>query len=96
MNYEKFLPDQHKAFITLNLQGGDLFDAIASATRYTEKDASSMVRDLTSALDYLHQRSIVHRDIKPENLLVSVFILWLCVAWCTQETFSPNFSHFFF
>lgn len=52
------------------VKGGDLFDAIASATRYTEKDASSMVRDLTSALDYLHQRSIVHRDIKPENLLV--------------------------
>lgn len=56
----------------LTLQGGDLFDAIASATRYTEQDASCMVRDLTSALDYLHQRSIVHRDIKPENLLVSV------------------------
>ncbi|KAG0716948.1 Serine/threonine-protein kinase DCLK1 [Chionoecetes opilio] len=52
------------------VKGGDLFDAIASATRYTERDASCMLRDLTSALDYLHQRSIVHRDIKPENLLV--------------------------
>lgn len=61
----------HQLYLVMELvKGGDLFDAIASATRYTERDASSMVRDLTSALDYLHQRSVVHRDIKPENLLV--------------------------
>ena len=29
-----------------------------------------MVSDLTSALQYLHDKMIVHRDIKPENLLV--------------------------
>ncbi len=29
-----------------------------------------MVRDLTAALKYLHDKMIVHRDIKPENLLV--------------------------
>ncbi|RXG58507.1 Serine/threonine-protein kinase DCLK1 [Armadillidium vulgare] len=52
------------------VRGGDLFDAIASATKYTESEASSMLKDLVSALHYLHQRNIVHRDIKPENLLV--------------------------
>ncbi|CAL1287138.1 unnamed protein product [Larinioides sclopetarius] len=52
------------------VKGGDLFDAIASATKYTEKDASFMVHDLSSALYYLHCLNIVHRDIKPENLLV--------------------------
>ncbi|XP_065058656.1 serine/threonine-protein kinase DCLK2-like isoform X2 [Rhopilema esculentum] len=50
--------------------GGDLFDAIVEATRFTEKDASHMIRDLTSAVQYLHSLRIVHRDIKPENLLV--------------------------
>lgn len=53
-------------------QGGDLFDAITSSAKYTERDASVMVYDLAGALKYLHSIKIVHRDIKPENLLVCV------------------------
>ncbi|XP_057186564.1 serine/threonine-protein kinase DCLK2 isoform X5 [Triplophysa rosa] len=52
------------------VKGGDLFDAITSSTKYTERDASAMVFNLAAALKYLHRMSIVHRDIKPENLLV--------------------------
>ncbi|KAJ8383197.1 hypothetical protein SKAU_G00039750 [Synaphobranchus kaupii] len=52
------------------VKGGDLFDAITSSTKYTERDASAMVFNLAGALKYLHHMSIVHRDIKPENLLV--------------------------
>ncbi|KAG7221926.1 hypothetical protein INR49_016952, partial [Caranx melampygus] len=51
-------------------QGGDLFDAITSSAKYTERDASIMVYNLAGALKYLHSMNIVHRDIKPENLLV--------------------------
>uniref|UniRef100_A0A8C0RZZ6 Serine/threonine-protein kinase DCLK2 n=1 Tax=Canis lupus familiaris TaxID=9615 RepID=A0A8C0RZZ6_CANLF len=51
-------------------KGGDLFDAITSSTKYTERDGSAMVFNLANALRYLHGLSIVHRDIKPENLLV--------------------------
>ena len=50
--------------------GGDLFDAIAVDTKYSEPVSRRMVSDLTSALQYLHDKMIVHRDIKPENLLV--------------------------
>ncbi|KAG1926373.1 serine/threonine-protein kinase DCLK2 [Pimephales promelas] len=52
------------------VKGGDLFDAITSSTKYTERDASAMLFNLTGALRYLHHMNIVHRDIKPENLLV--------------------------
>ncbi|XP_060782534.1 serine/threonine-protein kinase DCLK2 isoform X2 [Neoarius graeffei] len=52
------------------VKGGDLFDAITSSVKYTEKDASAMVYNLAAALKYLHRMNIVHRDIKPENLLV--------------------------
>ncbi|XP_039546995.1 serine/threonine-protein kinase DCLK2 isoform X3 [Pimephales promelas] len=52
------------------VKGGDLFDAITSSTKYTERDACVMVFDLAGALKYLHRMCIVHRDIKPENLLV--------------------------
>ncbi|RWS11688.1 serine/threonine-protein kinase DCLK1-like protein, partial [Dinothrombium tinctorium] len=50
--------------------GGDLFDAIAEASKYNECDASGMIYNLASALSYLHSINICHRDIKPENLLV--------------------------
>ncbi|XP_048384806.1 serine/threonine-protein kinase DCLK2 isoform X3 [Stegostoma tigrinum] len=56
------------------VKGGDLFDAITSSTKYTERDASAMVYNLVSALKYLHSLNIVHRDIKPENLLVCEYV----------------------
>ncbi|XP_032466754.1 serine/threonine-protein kinase DCLK1 isoform X4 [Phocoena sinus] len=52
------------------VKGGDLFDAITSTNKYTERDASGMLYNLASAIKYLHSVNIVHRDIKPENLLV--------------------------
>ena len=52
------------------VKGGDLFDAIARCIKYTERDASGMLFNLSSALKYLHNNNIVHRDIKPENLMV--------------------------
>lgn len=56
--------------LLLSSQGGDLFDAITSTNKYTERDASGMLYNLASAIKYLHSLNIVHRDIKPENLLV--------------------------
>lgn len=63
------LPEE-KYLVTEYVKGGDLFDAIAVDTKYTEGVSRGMVRDMTAALKYLHDKMIVHRDIKPENLLV--------------------------
>nr|XP_045584443.1 serine/threonine-protein kinase DCLK1-like isoform X2 [Procambarus clarkii] len=42
---EEFHTSHHLYLVMELVRGGDLFDAIASATRYTEQDASSMVVD---------------------------------------------------
>ncbi|XP_052805776.1 serine/threonine-protein kinase DCLK1-like isoform X2 [Mya arenaria] len=60
-----------KIYLVMELvKGGDLFDAITQSVKFGEVDAAHMVKDLCSALFYLHSRIIVHRDLKPENLLV--------------------------
>lgn len=63
-----------------------MFDAIAAATKFSEKEASMMIRNLASALFYLHSLNVVHRDIKPENLLVSGFYFCKSVPEiCNQD-----------
>lgn len=54
------------------LLGGDLFDTISVAQKFSEDEAQLMITHLTSALAYLHSLNIVHRDVKPENLLVDM------------------------
>ncbi|KAJ3614312.1 hypothetical protein NHX12_017886, partial [Muraenolepis orangiensis] len=70
MLMEEFNSSTELCLVMELVKGGDLFDAITSSAKYTERDASGMVYNLAGALSYLHNMSIVHRDVKPENLLV--------------------------
>jgi len=59
-----------KMYLIMELvTGGELFDRIVNRGTYSEKDASNVVRQIVSAIEYLHTLGIVHRDLKPENLL---------------------------
>ena len=49
---------------------GDLFDAIPPQLGMRESDAKNVVKQLASALEFMHSKQLVHRDIKPENVLV--------------------------
>ena len=48
---------------------GQLLDHIQNRVRFTEKEASYVIRDLASSLQFLHKKGIAHRDLKPENVL---------------------------
>ncbi|XP_061922334.1 calcium/calmodulin-dependent protein kinase type 1D isoform X2 [Entelurus aequoreus] len=61
-------PD-HLYLIMQLVSGGELFDRIVEKGFYTEKDASTLIRQVLDAVNYLHNMGIVHRDLKPENLL---------------------------
>ncbi|KAG7493164.1 MAP kinase-activated protein kinase 2-like [Solea senegalensis] len=53
------------------MEGGELFSRIQARgdQAFTEKEASEIMRDIGTAIKFLHDMDIAHRDIKPENLL---------------------------
>lgn len=62
---------QKKIFLVLELvEGGELFDKIASEGRLTEGRARFYFKQLVDGLLYCHGLGICHRDLKPENLLL--------------------------
>merc|ERR1712042_209931 len=51
------------------VRGGQLLDHIQRRKFFTEREAALIVRDVASALQFLHSKGIAHRDLKPENVL---------------------------
>jgi len=51
------------------MEGGTLLDSIRQRGHLTEEEASNVVRNIASALSFLHNKGIAHRDLKPENIL---------------------------
>lgn len=52
------------------LKGGELYESLIQHGAYSESKAASVVRQVASALAFLHDEChLVHADLKPENLL---------------------------
>lgn len=51
------------------MHGGPLLTHIQQRGSFTEKEASEVVRDIATALEFLHNKGVAHRDLKPENIL---------------------------
>lgn len=41
--------------------------------KFTDEEASTIMRCILKAVSYIHQIGIVHRDLKPDNILVDDF-----------------------
>jgi calcium/calmodulin-dependent protein kinase I len=64
--------DESQFYLVMELvRGKELFDKIVEKGMYSEKDAANIIRQVVSAVEYLHANGIAHRDLKPENLLSS-------------------------
>lgn len=50
-------------------EGGDLFAFIRANRIFTELSAAGLLKQIMSAVYYMHKRGVVHRDLKPENML---------------------------
>nr|XP_006978434.1 MAP kinase-activated protein kinase 3 [Peromyscus maniculatus bairdii]XP_006978435.1 MAP kinase-activated protein kinase 3 [Peromyscus maniculatus bairdii]XP_042137532.1 MAP kinase-activated protein kinase 3 [Peromyscus maniculatus bairdii] len=53
------------------MEGGELFSRIQERgdQAFTEREAAGIMRDIGTAIQFLHSQNIAHRDVKPENLL---------------------------
>jgi MAP kinase interacting serine/threonine kinase len=66
---EYFEEEDYFYLVFEKMNGGPLLDQIQRRVKFTEEEAVKIIRDLASALKFLHQRGIAHRDLKPENVL---------------------------
>lgn len=69
-------------YLILDLvEGGEMFDHLVNHGAYSEADAARLVREVASALDYLHGIGVVHNDIKPEVSLVMHIHISHCIYY---------------
>jgi len=67
----EFFEDEKRYYIVTDIcKGGELFDEIVARGKFTERDASMLMKQVLSCINYCHQNHIVHRDLKPENILL--------------------------
>ena len=70
--FEFYNSSTHYYLITEYCEGGCLFDVIVKNKRpFTEIQASYIMHQLFSVVNYCHKMKIIHRDLKPENILVN-------------------------
>ncbi|KAL0276876.1 UNVERIFIED_CONTAM: hypothetical protein PYX00_004347 [Menopon gallinae] len=66
----EFFEDEERFYLVFEkVNGGQLLTKIEERSHFSEREACQIIRDLASALRFLHKKGIAHRDLKPENIL---------------------------
>ncbi|EPS63820.1 hypothetical protein M569_10961, partial [Genlisea aurea] len=67
---EVILTPSHLAIVMEYAAGGELFERICNAGRFSEDEARFFFQQLISGVSYCHSMQICHRDLKLENTLL--------------------------
>ncbi|XP_059648179.1 serine/threonine-protein kinase SRK2A-like [Cornus florida] len=67
---EVVLTPTHLAIVMEYASGGELFERICNAGRFSEDEARYFFQQLISGVDFCHSMQICHRDLKLENTLL--------------------------
>lgn len=67
---EVFLTPTHLGIVMEYAAGGELFERICNAGRFSEDEARFFFQQLVSGINYCHNMQICHRDLKLENTLL--------------------------
>lgn len=64
--------DRRNIYLVMDIcTGGTLLETLCRQSRFSENDAANIMRQILSALAYLHQANFVFRDLKTENIMFS-------------------------
>ena len=67
-----FLEANNQLLIKMEyIKYGTLKNWIQNKEKISEDEASTILRNILSAIEYLHYKQICHRDLKPENIMLS-------------------------
>uniref|UniRef100_A0ACD6A5D8 Uncharacterized protein n=1 Tax=Avena sativa TaxID=4498 RepID=A0ACD6A5D8_AVESA len=67
---EVILTPTHLAIVMEYASGGELFERICNAGRFSEDEARFFFQQLLSGVSYCHSMQLCHRDLKLENTLL--------------------------
>ena len=90
------LPEEKQCYLTFAFlyfsQGGDLCDEIDAWGKVSEENATILMTQLLSCLNYIHtSHKVVHRDLKVRKGGLSFFI---CRSLCARDL-TPSIFHWF-
>lgn len=93
MQIFEFYEDKKNFYIITEFcEGGELFDKIIEKGSFSENEAAWIMKQLLSAVNYIHSNNIVHRDLKPENILLDTKKdnIIKIIDWGTARFFDRN------